>query len=110
MLYGKMGHGIELFPGTDPSRATISLEVPQGTSLDEVNRIVLKVEERLEPYHKYLQDVVARAGIGGGNMFSSASGQGSIDLFFNDYVERTKPSNDVIAEIREDLTDLAGWR
>lgn len=108
MLYSKMGHGVELFPEFDPPRATISLEVPQGTSLDEINRIVLNVEERLVPYHEYLQDVVARAGIGGGNMFSSASGQASIDLVFYDYVDRIKPSNDVIAEIRDDLTDLAG--
>ena len=108
MLYGKMGHGIELFPEFDPARATISLEVPQGTSLDEINRVVLKVEERLNPYQQYLKDIVARAGIGGGNMFSSASGQGSIDLVFYDYVDRIKPSNEVIAEIRADLTDLAG--
>jgi multidrug efflux pump subunit AcrB len=108
MLYAKMGHGVELFPEFDPPRATISMEVPQGTSLDEINRMVLNVEERLVPYHEYLQDVVARAGIGGGNMFSSASGQASVDLVFYDYVDRIKPSNDVIAEIRDDLTDLAG--
>ena len=108
MLYAKMDHGVELFPEFDPPRATISLEVPQGTSLDEINRIVLNVEERLVPYQEYLQDVVARAGIGGGNMFSSASGQASIDLVFYDYADRIKPSNDVIAEIRDDLTDLAG--
>jgi multidrug efflux pump len=108
MLYGKMGHGVELFPEFDPPRATISLEVPQGTSLDEINRIVLDVEKRLIPYQEYLQDVVARAGVGGGNMFSSASGQASIDLVFYDYIDRIRPSNEIIAEIRDDITDLAG--
>ncbi len=107
ILYGKMGHGVELFPEFDPSRATISLEVPQGTSLAEINRTVIKVEERLKPYEEYLQDIVAKVGISGG-MFSSASGQASIDLVFYDYVNRTKPSNEIIAEIRDDIDDLAG--
>ena len=108
MLYGKMGHGVVLFPETDPARATISLEVPQGTSLEEINRIVLAVEERVEPYREHIDDVVARAGVGGGNMFSSVSGQGSIDLIFHEYLDRTKPSNELIAEIREAISGFAG--
>ena len=107
ILYGKMGHGVVLFPETDPNRATISLEFPQGTSLEEIDRVVRKVEERLSPFQEYLEDTVSKVGMGG-NMFSSASGQASLDLVFKDYLERTRPSNDVLAEMRHLFDDLAG--
>lgn len=107
ILYGKMGHGVVLFPETDPNRATISLEFPQGTSLEEIDRVVRKVEERLSPYREYLEDAVSKVGMGG-NMFSSASGQASLDLVFKDYLERSRPSNDVLAEMRHIFDDLAG--
>ncbi len=107
MLYGKMGHGVVLFPEFDPTRATISLEVPQGTSLEEIDSIVREVEKRLEPFREHLEDVVSKVGMGG-SMFSSASGQASIDMVFHDYVDRTVSSNDVIAEMRSAIDDLAG--
>lgn len=108
ILYGKMGHGVVLFSDIDPHRATISLEVPQGTSLEEIDRLVGEVERRLAPFQEHLEDVVAKSGSGGGNMFSSASGQGNIDLVFLEFVDRTVPSNEIIPQIRSAIDDLAG--
>jgi multidrug efflux pump subunit AcrB len=114
MLYGKLGHGVELFPDFDPRRALVNLRFPQGTNIHETDRVARIVEERLQPYldSGELKRIIANVGgAGGGDPAegnSSGPHVGWITLVFQDYEDRKRPSAEVVAEIREKLTDLAG--
>jgi multidrug efflux pump subunit AcrB len=113
ILYAKIGKGTEFFPSEDPERAVIDIRAPQGTNIHETDRLARVIEERLVPYRPWLKHVITNVGsAGGANMGLIASAGGShlagITLVFHDFVERQRPSNDVIAEVREAIADIAG--
>jgi multidrug efflux pump subunit AcrB len=111
-LYGKIGKGTEFFPEGDPERAMIDVRAPQGTNIHETDRIVRIIEERVEPYKQYLKHVITNVGASGGgfNLVASAGGPhlANVTLVFYDFAERVRPSNDIIAEIRKDISDISG--
>ena len=45
--YYHLNHGSEFFPETEPDRAIIAINAPDGTDLEETDRIVRQVEEIL---------------------------------------------------------------
>ncbi len=113
MLYGKIGKGTEFFPEGDPERAVIDIRAPQGTNIYETDQIAREIEKRLKPFHPWLEHVITNVGsTGGANMSLTASAGGSylagITLVFYDFTERQRPSNEVIAEIRKAIADIAG--
>ena len=44
-----MGHGVEFLPDLDPKRAVIDIRCPQGTNIDETDRLAKVIEDRLPP-------------------------------------------------------------
>ena len=111
-LYAKIGKGTEFFPESDPERAVISIRAPQGTNINETDRIARLIEERIQPYKKYIKHIVTNVGSAGGEMNLVASAGGphlaNITLTFYDFAERVRPSKEVIADIRKDISDIAG--
>lgn len=111
VLYGKQGHGIELFPEADPRQATINIRFPQGTSIEKTNALTQTIEDRLTPYLPYVEHVITNVGMNSGNPMEGG-GQGphlsSISLKFFDYAERQRRSDEIIPEIRAAVADLAG--
>ena len=112
MLYGKKGHGVELFPDIDPRRAVINVRSPQGTNILESDRLARLVERRLTPYAADLEHVIANVGSAGGSgpMFGGGGGDhvANLTLTFHDYELRERPSAKAVAEIRSALADIAG--
>ncbi len=111
MLYAKIGRGTEFFPEGDPERAVIDVRMPQGTNIRETDRIMRIIEERIKPYDPWLKHVVTNVGSSGGmTLVASAGGPhlANISLIFYDYVERQRPSTEIIAEIRQAVADIAG--
>ena len=112
-LYYKIGKGSEFFPSSDPERAVIDIRAPQGTNINETDRIARLIEKRIEPYHEYFKYVVTSVGSSGGNSLDLSASTGgphlaSITLTFFDYVDRKRPSKEIIYEIRKDVADIAG--
>ncbi|MDT8303620.1 MAG: efflux RND transporter permease subunit [Sedimentisphaerales bacterium] len=111
-LYGKIGKGTEFFPESDPERAIIDVRAPQGTNINETDRIVRIIEERIRPYKEYLEYVITNVGASGGGMDLTATTGGphlaNVTLVFYDFAERVRPSNEIIAEIRKDIDDISG--
>ncbi|MBN1975458.1 MAG: efflux RND transporter permease subunit [Sedimentisphaerales bacterium] len=111
-IYAKIGKGTEFFPSGDPERAVVSIRSPQGTNINETDRIVRLIEERIAPYQKYIKHTVTNVGSAGGGMDLVASAGGphlaGITLTFQDFAVRERPSLDVIADIRKDISDIAG--
>jgi multidrug efflux pump len=111
-LYGKIGKGVEFFPEGDPERAIINLRLPQGANIQETDRIVRLIEQRVEKQRKWLKHVITNVGSASSGMDLVATAGGphlaNITLVFYDFMERTKPSKDVVADIRRDLGNIPG--
>jgi len=110
-LYGKIGQGVEFFPEGDPERAVINVRAPQGTNIHETDQIARLIEARVQPYKPWLEHVVTNVGSGGaGNLMASTGGPhlANITLVFYDFVERERPSAEVVAEVRQAVADIAG--
>ncbi len=111
-LYGKIGQGTEFFPEGDPERAIVDIRAPQGTNIEETDRITRVLEERIKPYDAWLKHVVTNVGSSAGTNDIMASAGGShlanITLVFYDFAERERPSTEIIAQIRDDISDIAG--
>jgi multidrug efflux pump len=112
-LYGKIGKGVEFFPDMDPERAMIDIRAPLGTNIHETDRIAHLIEDRLGPYKPWLKNIITNVGSAGSstmNLMASTGGPhlANITLVFYDFVERKRPSVEVIAEIRKALADISG--
>jgi multidrug efflux pump len=112
-LYGKIGKGVEFFPEGDPERAMINIRAPQGTNIHETDRIARLIEERVKPYKPWLKHIITNVGStssGSINLMASTGGPhlANVTLVFYDFVDRKRPSTEIIAEVRKDLADIAG--
>jgi len=112
VLYAKVGKGTEFFPEGDPERAFITVRAPQGTNIRETDRIIRLIEGRIEPYKPWIKHVVTNVGSASAGMDIMASAGGphlaNISLIFYDFTERKRPSAEIIAAIRRDITDIVG--
>jgi multidrug efflux pump len=112
-LYGKIGKGVEFFPEGDPERAMINIRAPQGTNIHETDRIARLIEERVQPYKPWLKHIITNVGStssGSINLMASTGGPhlANVTLVFYDFVERKRPSTEIIAAVRKDVADIAG--
>ncbi|MHC4986447.1 MAG: efflux RND transporter permease subunit, partial [Planctomycetota bacterium] len=113
-LYNILGRGVVLFPSMDPKNAIVNVRCPQGTSIYHTDRIIRLIEHRLNTWVDSgdLKYVVANVGSGGADPFggggSSGPHVGNITLTFQDFEDRRRPSEGVLAEIRQIVTDIPG--
>jgi len=114
MLYGKRGHGVELFPDMDPDRAMVNIRSPQGTNIHESDRLAKLVEKRVEPYAGEMKNLMTNVGTGGVGGLSFGGGGGSgphtadLTMVFKDFETRERPSADVVVDVRKALSDIPG--
>jgi len=115
IVYVKRGAGLEFFPDVDPRRAIVNIRSPQGTSIRQSDALARLVEQRIEArrqaYRGVLEHVVANAGSSGESIFGGGTGGphvSNVTLLFVDYEDRVRPSADVVADLREHLTDIPG--
>lgn len=111
ILYGFLGAGVEFFPQSDPRRAQITFEGPQGLSLERTDLIVQQIE--LICLNELNSDsVVGNSGFSESG-FSSSSGQsnsGVVNLEFKDRKLRPHSSWYTIESIREKVKNLVGGK
>jgi len=115
IAYAKWGYGVEFFPDIDPRYGVINIRSPQGTSIEESDRLAKAIERRLLPYRKDLKHLVSNVGASGGTdpMSSDTGGPhiGNLTLVFPEFEDRMlagQNSGEAIKKIRADLTDIAG--
>ena len=106
-LYGRFGHGVEFFPETEPNRAIVDIEAPQGTNLNTTDALVRTVEEVVaaETDVKY---VIAEVGIAEEGSSGVESRRSKVSLEFVERQERSTSSTLVINRIRQALSGLSG--
>ncbi len=109
-LYGVMGHGVELFPDTEPNRAYVEIKAPEGTNLEASDQIARIVEGFTLP-EKDIRFNIAEVGTtasdqGGGD--SVQSNLSRITFDFADRQDRHEDSRNVLARIRKAVSVLPG--
>ena len=112
VLYVKYEHGMRLFPAFDPRHAFVEIRSPQGTSIQYSDLLARMAEQRLGTQREHLEHINTNVGGGGGDLSFTGGGGGShmanITLRFHKYAQRTRPSAEVIDEIRRQMTDIPG--
>ncbi|HUT01618.1 MAG TPA: efflux RND transporter permease subunit [Phycisphaerae bacterium] len=112
IAYGKWGFGVELFPDIDPRYGIVNVRMPQGTSLEQTDRLARVIEGRIRPYLGEMKYLVTNVGSAGGSGFMSEDAGGdhiaNVTLVFQDFELRKRPSTEAIQEIRALLADLPG--
>ncbi len=113
ILYPVLGKGVQFFPETDPDRAFISIETPDGTTLEKTDAIAHEVENRLKNIPD-IKHISTRVGItqGAVRWQSKASGANSnkarISIEFVERDKRHQHTLKTVMEIRKAIADIPG--
>lgn len=111
VLYGAMGHGVELFPEAEPKLAFINITAPEGASLDQTNRIAKVIESRLpaNPDFKGVETTVG--GIGSSDPMAGgadATHIGRLTLSFKEEANRVGSPSKYLDDLVPLLADIPG--
>jgi len=107
MAYGKLGKGVEFFPKVEPDYGQVVIHARGNLSLDEKDRLVRAVEERVLKY-RGLKTVYTRAGEQPRQ--SNELGEdtiGVIQFEFADWRARA-PAHQIMDGIRDKTADIPG--
>lgn len=112
-LFARFNTGVELFPDTDPTMATVSIEAPSGTRIELTDSYARAIEEPVMALPD-LKAVVSAAGSGGGGG-GLAPGVGSshlasVNFEFFEHEKRSSSTVESISRLREALTGFTGAR
>ncbi|AOT71970.1 hypothetical protein Gferi_21970 [Geosporobacter ferrireducens] len=103
--------GVELFPASDEGMVNISVSLPRGAEIHQIDEVLLEVEENIASIEE-IDTVVASVGGGGamGAIISVFTGgtQGSIMARLSDQKERNRTTAEVADEIRGLVKDIPG--
>lgn len=100
----------EFFPVADFDFIYINITAPVGTNLDETNKVVERVEEKLLKYEEFSNFSSVIGNAGSVNSFESALGNSShkaqLTIRLKNQEERTRKSYVISEDIRKDLADI----
>lgn len=103
-----IGVGMEFFPSTDEGSISISIDLPLGSDIYEVDEVAQIVEQKLEEIPE-IDVVFTNLGSGGiMSMGGSSSSSGTISVNLVDLKDRKRSTHEVSEEIRGYLKDIPG--
>ncbi len=112
MVYGKFGRGMEFFPEADPAVAIVNIRCPQGTNVNHSDALARIVEQRAGVYKQHMKYVVSNVGGDDATAIFSGGTAGphiaNLTLMFEDFEARTRPSAEIVKELRASLADVTG--
>ncbi len=98
--------GMILMDSTDQGVVTVSIELPQGSVLEDTNAVTLEIEKIISE-NENVKNVFANVGSGGMASLGQSSGNASsINVVLKD--NRDESSEDVAQQLREALKDITG--
>ena len=102
--------GVEFFPTSEAENAVIHIDAPFGTSLENSDRMVRNIEEKLGPYNDTTDSIVSNIGQarGSGSSTGNTTHLSHIVTAFPNWENRKKLPSKIITEIREELRNLTG--
>jgi HAE1 family hydrophobic/amphiphilic exporter-1 len=101
--------GAEFLPRSDAGSISISVKLPYGTNLDETNRFVSELVDRIEEIPE-VEGIMESIGSGGQMMgdMTSDSSVASVTLQLVPLAERRRSTDEVAEEVRNLTEDMAG--
>ncbi len=107
--FGRYSLGVELFPETQPRRATIEVRYPEGTDIHTTDETLRRIERGLTNYPD-IKLFLATAGAGGQQLMSAGGGThlGNIVLEFPPFAERTTNTLELVGAIRSGIGSFPG--
>lgn len=97
--------GVDLMPATDEGSASISIEMPKGTVLEETQKIVEKVLKEVDQIPE-LETVYAMVGGGGFGAASADTATVAMNLVKKEARERS--TDQIVEELRPKLLQIPG--
>jgi multidrug efflux pump subunit AcrB len=104
--FGAFGRGVEFLPTTEPRRAYVRVKAPVGTNLEASDAIVRQVEAVVSRYPD-IEHHIANTGESGVND-EVGTNYSQVILEFKDIHDRSRPSSEIVAELRERLAGIKG--
>jgi multidrug efflux pump len=106
LLYGLFNKGMELFPDTEPRRATVEVKYPQGTHIEKTDAALRQIEQKLFKY-KDIKFFQANAGL---NVQSQQAGThiGNVAMEFLPAGERKTNTLSLVEALRDDIGQIPG--
>ncbi len=103
---------VVFFPETEPRRAWIDIEAPEGTNLATSDALVRQVEALIEPYREHLKFVITNVGSKGVSFFGETEANTThlsrVTLEFPKLAEQKRRPSAIIAELREKCSAITG--
>ena len=96
----------ELMPQADEGEVRIDIEMPVGARIERTEETVLRVEQIAQQAVPEATMIVS--GGGGGGWFGGGSNRGDVTLRLVPSTERERSSEQVAADLRRELTGIAG--
>ena len=106
ILYGYLGNGVEFFPDIEPDNAQVQIRARGNLSIDEKDRLVKEVEERIYDMQGEIRVIYARSGGTKGRDLPEDL-IGMIQIEFSDWDKRRK-ADVILADIRERTKNMGG--
>ncbi len=105
-LYGVLGKGVEFFPDVDMDNAVVKVHARGPLSIDEIDRLVDGVEQRLQGIEG-VESIYTRSGLAFRRGNNKDDTIGIIQIGFVDWNQRP-PARQLLKQIRERLADTPG--
>lgn len=96
--------GFDFMPETDEGSASISIELPKGSKLEETQNITNEVVERI----KTIPEIDYYYGMVGSGMISSGTDSSTVMVSLVELEQRNRSTDEVCEEIKGLLADIAG--
>jgi len=98
--------GMTLMNSTDEGTISVSIELPNGATLEDTNKITLEIEEIISK-HKDVDKVFSSVGSGGMSMLGQSSSNAST-VTVTLKQERKIATDEAAQQLRESLSDVVG--
>lgn len=99
--------GMTLMPSSDEGTVSVSIELPQGSQLEETDKLVREIEDTVKEY-KEIQTISTSVGSGGMMSVLGASNSNAATVTLTLKEDRKIATTDAVQEIREMLADISG--
>lgn len=105
---------IEFVPETEPYRAFIDIDAPEGTRLEVTDAIAREVERRVQEFEEHVDYIIVNVGsrgvvmMGGGSEGGGNSHIGRVTLDFPKLADATMKPSEIVQALRHRFEDIAG--
>lgn len=105
-LYGKFGSGVEFFPEVEPPRSFVDIAMPEGTNVNETDKLMKQIEEYASVYPD-IRSLVTNVGTTGGTGEQMMTGEqvspniARMMMEFKDSRDRDIQPTKIMEELRE---------